>query len=242
MSQENAQPCERTDDLISFLYGELGEAEHRSFDQHRANCPSCDSEIRALGPIRRSMVAWRDQFLGLHTEAEVRNQILVTVEKQPRSTLAALRGFFELSPLWLKGATAAATVLFCLLAGVGTAGLLEDSSNAWIPPVAVSTSDWKLEADRQRLIEEEIQKRLEAAVAGMNQPAHSIPSRGFRSGQTSAVALSERKNYPIPNHDLRKPLTRAERERLAADLRLIPDEDEDLLQLLGDRIERPSPR
>ena len=241
MSQENAQPCERTEDLVSFLYGELGEAERRSFEQHRANCSSCDSEIRALGPIRRSIVAWRDQSLGIRTESEVRNSI-PAIGEQPRSALAALRGFFDLSPLWLKGATALATVLFCLLAGVGAAGLLEDSGNAWIPPVAVSTPHWKSEADRQRIIEEEIQKRLEAVVAGMNQPAHPTPSSEVRSGQTPAVALTERKNYPIPNHELRKPLTRAERERLAADLRLIPDEDEDLLQLLGDRIERPSPR
>ncbi len=241
MSQENAQPCERTEDLISFLYGDLGEAERRSFDQHRANCPSCDSEIRALGPIRRSIVAWRDQSLGIYTESEVRNSI-AAIGEQPRSALAALRSFFDLSPIWLKGATAAATLLFCLLAGVGAAGLLEDSGNAWIPPVAVSTPDWKSEADRQRIIENEIQKRLEAAVAGMSQPAQPTRSKEFTSGQTRAVAQTERKNYFIPKHDLRKPLTRAERERLAADLRLIPEEDEDLLQLLGDRVERPSPR
>jgi hypothetical protein len=42
----------------------------------------------------------------------------------------------------------------------------------------------------------------------------------------------------MARENMRKPLTRAERERLAADLRLTPDDDEDSLQLLGDRINR----
>src|SRR4029450_4223227 len=103
---ETTRMCERSDDLISYLYDELGESEKRSFEQHRSNCSICESEFAAFSPIRRSIVDWRDRSLGQLTAS-----VPLTRLEPKRSALAAIRGFFDLAPLWMKGATTFAVLL-----------------------------------------------------------------------------------------------------------------------------------
>jgi hypothetical protein len=51
------------------------------------------------------------------------------------------------------------------------------------------------------------------------------------------IAKPPRQRIPIKATKDRRPLSRAEREQLAADLRLMPDDD-DAIDLFGDRINR----
>jgi anti-sigma factor RsiW len=238
-----SQVCERTEDLISFLYGELGERETRSFEQHRRSCPACESEVNAFGPIRQSILAWRDQSLGLASPDSVTvNPIPVFAAEGTNSALAAIRGFFALSPWWMKGATAVAAVLFCLLAGLAIARLPGTSQSA--PQVSAKGTGSVSEADIERRIQDEVKRRVEAEIAALSSQkddsAPTIPDPPLEQ-RKGAIAhrRTERDQGVIPtSQKLRKPLTRAEREQLAADLRLITEEDEDSLQLLGDRINR----
>src|SRR4029078_13446064 len=65
----------------------------------------------SFGVVRESIVTWRDEALAVF----VSTPVTTTTRK---SALAALRQFFDLSPLWLKGATAFALLVFCLLVGI----------------------------------------------------------------------------------------------------------------------------
>ena len=243
MNEPNcSQVCERADDLISFLYGELGEPETRSFEQHWRNCPACESEVKAFGSVRQSILAWRDQSLGIAWSDRVAaNPIPVFADEGRRSALAAIRGFFALSPWWMKGATAVAAVLFCLLAGLAIARLPGNSKSS--SQVSSTGSGSRSEADIERRIQDEVKRRVEAEIAALNnQKVDSGPTMPDGAVERPRVAIAtrtDRERGVIPiSQKLRKPLTRAEREQLAADLRLISDEDEDSLQLLGDRINR----
>src|SRR4029453_3847371 len=86
--------------------------EAAEFHAHMQTCTQCQVEARAFGEVRESIGSWKFEALSgaVVTEVNVQPQTPRT-----KSAVAALREFFDLSPLWLKGATAFATILFCLL-------------------------------------------------------------------------------------------------------------------------------
>jgi hypothetical protein len=101
--RSSTRRCERENDLIAFLYGEVNERETQDFKRHLETCSDCKSELNAFNPIRESIIAWRDEALG-----RVRETALVEVRASmpgKQSAVTAFREFFNLSPLWLKGAT-----------------------------------------------------------------------------------------------------------------------------------------
>src|SRR5688500_3820807 len=99
--------CERSDDLISFLYQELDERQGGSFEQHLADCRSCSRELSSFSAIRNGVVAWRERSLGIINQ---RPGLAFSFAEKP-SAIAAIRQFFALAPLWLKGSVAFASVL-----------------------------------------------------------------------------------------------------------------------------------
>ena len=105
----NTPVCERAPDLMAFLYLEMDERETREFRLHLQQCASCREELASFGVVRESISAWRDEALGGFVSTP-----LVT----KKSAFAALRQFFDLSPLWLKAATGFAVIAFCVLAGL----------------------------------------------------------------------------------------------------------------------------
>ena len=113
MNEMNNSPgCERASDLIAFLYDEASESEKRDFELHLKECAGCRQEVASFGLVRESITAWRDEALS----GFVSTPLAATAPK--KSALAALRQFFDLSPLWLKGATAFAVLALCVLAAL----------------------------------------------------------------------------------------------------------------------------
>jgi hypothetical protein len=217
MNDSNNSPvCERAPDLLAFLYDEADEQETRDFKLHLQQCATCREEAASFGMVRESITAWRDEALAGFVSTPLRTK--------KKSALAALQQFFDLSPLWLKGLAALATIAFCVLAVIAFVNRNRDhvSSNNPNPnPQAVYTKE-----DLNRLVKEELARQtkpVEAApVATVVKSPEVNPKRVQRSS-TTQFAKS------------RRPLSRAEREQLAADLRLLTAGDEQTL-LLGDRI------
>lgn len=210
---QNSPTCECAPDLIAFLYGEADEHEMRDLQLHLQQCSSCRDEAASFGVVRESITAWRDEALAGFVSTSV------TAQPKTKSALAALRQFFDLSPLWLKGATALATVTFCVLAGLA----LFRSDKA---PVAVYT-----EQDVNRKVKEALaeQARVQPPVETPSPENVAIespkPKRKIsRASSSTQFARSQR------------PLSKAEREQLAAELRLLSSDDDTALNLLGDRI------
>src|ERR1051325_11881904 len=104
MQENNGPNCGRDHDLIGFLYGELSNGEQQSFKSHMNDCDLCRSQINDFRSVRESIVSWRDESLN---GAYARPSVTVPIAPaQTHSAIAAFRAFFDLSPLWMKGAVA----------------------------------------------------------------------------------------------------------------------------------------
>ena len=208
--------CERASDLIAFLYNEANERERRDFQLHLNECSTCREEVASFGVVRESITAWRDEALAGFVSQPV-------ATKAPRkSALTALRQFFDLSPLWLKAATAFAVVAFCVLA-VMTLMTLQ-RKNVPVSSTAASSETLYTQEDVERL--------LNAALARQEKPKPSTPLIVVESPKPKKPRNSTDAQFAKS----RRPLSRAEREQLAADLRLLSTDDDESLNLIGDRI------
>jgi hypothetical protein len=214
----NNSSCDRTVDLISFLYGE---ADANDFKQHLQVCESCQNEFDSLGGVRESIALWK-------TEAFSAPRLeIAAVPARRRSAVAALREFFALSPFWMKGAVGFAAVVFCAMAI-----LLVNRTSPAPTPISKSNGATYTEQDVRaavaRALDDQAQK-FAATIAAKNpqevRPAPApITSRRVASPNGAGQWASH------------KPLSRSERQQLASDLRLLSPREEDTLTLIGERI------
>jgi len=214
---QNSPGCERASDLIAFLYDEADEQEARDFQQHLLQCSSCREEVASFGVVRESITAWRDEALAGFVSTPL------TTQPKTKSALAALRQFFDLSPLWLKGATALAAVAFCVLAGLA---LFRSNNTQMISknPDAVYTQQDVNRAVKEALAQE--QARVQPTPSPENVAVNS-PKPKPKSPRVSSSTQFARNQ---------RPLSKQERDQLAAELRLLSSADDATLTLLGDRI------
>jgi len=208
--------CERASDLIVVLYNEADERERRDFQLHLNECSTCREEVASFGVVRESITAWRDEALAGFVSQPV-------ATKAPRkSALAALRQFFDLSPLWLKGATAFAAVVFCALAVMAFVNL--QRKNVPVPATVVSADLYT---------QEDVERLVNAALARQEKPKEPQSPLITVESPRPTKSRSSTDAQLVKN---RRPLSKAEREQLAADLRLLSTSDDESLNLIGDRI------
>lgn len=220
----NERPvCHRAEDLVTYLYGEAGESDARDFRAHLQQCDACRTEFAAFEQMHESILVWRNEALGTSfTPAAIVAEPSVAATQFTRperrlSALAALREFFSVSPLWLRGATAFAGLLFCAL-------LVFAISSSWQRPAPVANGSAEprfTKADLDRAVAEAKMQAAREQQATLQKPndveVQPPPPR-------VAVTTSRRFNKPRV-----KGLSQQEREQLAADLRLVPSGDEDEL-------------
>ena len=236
MKDLQKEVCDRADDLIGFIYGELDAAATRRFKSHLHECARCESELSSFGQIRQSIVSWRDESLGVGWSASAVNGRSLTSEADLRKTepsaLAAIREFFTLSPVWMKGAAAFASMLFCVCAVLAITYLRDRQSRAIQVQSKKIYSQQELDArlaqEKQKLIESQQQQ----ARPTNEIIATTLTPKKTDNRMTPPVKIS----YAVNTRDSRKPLTRQERQELAADLGLSATHEEDDLDIIGDRI------
>ncbi|MEP6911495.1 MAG: zf-HC2 domain-containing protein [bacterium] len=236
MKKEVAPGCDRENDLIAFLYGELDPGETTAFRSHMQDCRSCSLEFAEFANIRESVVAWRNEALGGVTSPAIQASPVVRADKPGPRALTALREFFNLSPLWMKGAVVFASLLFCLFAVLAAARLRET------PPAPVASdpklktySEQQLNAVVAQRVRDELQRiKNSSAPEAPSNVAVKVPAdRVFRQRPAQPVNQVASTGSQLK---ARRPLSKVEREQLAADLRLIAGSTEGDLDLLDDRI------
>ncbi|HEX9629659.1 MAG TPA: hypothetical protein VF961_06555 [Pyrinomonadaceae bacterium] len=235
MQEVDAPSCGHENDLVSFLYGELSDSEKKLFESHMHACRLCQMQTGELNSIRESVAAWRDESLG---RAAVTVSETSRLANQPRSSaLAAFRAFFDLSPFWMKGAFGFAAILFCILTVLAVARLRNapevTTTNAGSP----AYSQQELKAFVEKGVQEELVRRQvaekpltasQALAAAKDKTGRSRPRSLL--GQSNEVAANAR------NQKARRPLSKSEREQLAADLRLESSRNERGFDLVDDQI------
>lgn len=229
----NDPGCGRENDLIAFLYGELDSSDSTIFRSHMEACQSCAAELSEFSDIRESVVAWRNEALVGVTSPAVQNAPVHRSGVPKPGALSALREFFNLSPLWMKGAVAFASLLFCLFAVLAVARLRETPP----PPVAVNSnpkpySDGELNAAVERRVQEELQliKNFSKPTPDSHVVVERPPDRISQKRTANSLIAGN------PQQKARRPLSKVERQQLAADLRLIENPADGDLDLLDDRI------
>jgi len=237
MEELIAPTCNEGNELIAFLYGELNEAESQAFQHHMDGCNSCSEELAAFSNIRSSVVAWRDESLGtIVTPATLPYAVVSDLKRDKPSALAALREFFNLSPVWLKGAVAFATLLFCLLAGLAVARLRNNPA----APVASNSPNSAGQAYSEMHLNALVERRVQDELQRIRNSTDQSPPRQAVLDHSSNSAViqraSGRRGEVAMNSPARRPLSKVEREQLAADLRLVAAISDSDLDLLDDRI------
>jgi hypothetical protein len=218
--RQNSPSCERAPDLIAFLYGEADEPEARDFQLHLQQCRSCRAEMASFGAVRESITAYRDEALAGFVSTPMATQ------PKTKSALTALRQFFDLSPLWLKGATALAAITFCVLTGLVLFRNKDHVTPTNVNPNAVYTGE-----DVNRIVKEALAKQQQSQPSQIENPPQVFAAQSAKPKPKSPRVASSTQSARS-----QRPLSKAEREQLAAELRLLSSGDDATLQLLGDRI------
>lgn len=93
--------CQKKEDLVTYLYGELTLAEEKNFKQHLETCSECKKEASELGMLRENLQTWQ---LG-----ETPRVVLDLPVERPRSLREILRELGAALPAWFKYGTGFAT-------------------------------------------------------------------------------------------------------------------------------------
>lgn len=232
MQNGNERPmCHRAEDLVTYLYGEATAEEARDFTAHMQQCDACRGEFNVFNHVHESIVKWRNEALGpIASVVPAQENISVVgpeiVQHGRRlPALAALREFFSVSPLWLRGATAFAGLLLCAL-------LIFAVSRMWRQPTLKSGDEAKYS---ERQLRQEVEKRVAEQITKFNQTEaqHSTsPKVKETPAQAPPTQVAE---HPNRTHaQPRNRLTRDERVQLAADLGLIQGREDEMPFVLPD--------
>jgi len=228
--KQDINACAQQDALIDFLYGELSEVEAQAFQRHLKECGACSNELADFSNVRQSVTTWRNESLGLSTAG---SRVPVVVLPQ-RSAVAAIREFFNLSPLWLKGAIGFATILFCILAAIAVSRLQNDKP-VTVASVPAGPSEEQMNARVEQRVREELEKRKQTTSTS---ESHEALARNQNVEQRRPVNKRSDIAANTLNHSARRPLSKIERDQLAMDLGLVTSNDTDL-DLLDDKINQP---
>jgi len=228
MREKHERPvCHRAEDLVSYLYGEAGASDAVDFRNHLQQCDACRSEFAVFNQVHDSIQLWRSEALGasFNPGAVAESSVDTTqfVRHEPKlSALAALREFFTVAPLWLRGATAFASLLLVVLAAMLFIRVTQK-------PVEVAKTQGVKTYSEQEL-KDQIKKAVDETraelTAKQNPPEPIISTPEQRHTPTKQIQVAANQ----PKVVRPRGLNRQEREQLAADLRLtIPADEDDLL-------------
>jgi anti-sigma factor RsiW len=220
MQKMNERPvCHRAEDLVTHLYGEANAEEAHDFSAHLQQCDACRAEFTVFHQVHDSIVTWRNEALGATpVSASATNPVVAAAafvqHERKLSALAAVREFFAVSPLWLRGATAFAGLLLCAL-------IVFAVSRTWQQPTQLAT-------DNKKYTEEQFQQAVQKEVAeqvakAKDQREQVVTPNDDVQPRVQVVTRRSRPRIQPSNR-----LTREEREQLAADLGLIPRREEEL--------------
>jgi anti-sigma factor RsiW len=231
MQKINERPvCHRAEDLVTYLYGETSAEEARDFSAHLQRCDACRAEFTVFNQVHRSIVTWRNETIGSVTELErqaapareASGIANVANDRRRLSAWAALREFFTVSPLWLRGATAFAGLLLCAL-------IVFAVSRTWQEPSTVVGNDPKRYSERELQAEVERQVAAQLEKAAADNPQQPAAPDITPEPRNQFAARRQRPKAKPANR-----LTNEEREQLAADLGLIPRREDETPFVLPD--------
>ena len=231
MMKNHERPiCHRAEDLVAYLYNEASETDAQDFADHAEQCDACRSELAVFRQVHESILLWRNEALGTFSPvseaadlARAPSSVKLVQHERTLSAFQALREFFSVSPLWLRGATAFAALLLCVLA-------LVVISRSWKQPTPVAKNSTEEKVYTKTQFEAAVDKAVNAKLKESQAtppPASNVANNEVKPSKQPSASGRELVRNGSPQRSQRlRGFTRAEREQLAADLLLIPGRDE----------------
>jgi anti-sigma factor RsiW len=229
--------CHRAEDLVSYLYGEAGPTDALDFRNHLQQCDACRSEFTAFNQLHSSIQDWRNEALGTSFEPaaaamRARDATQFVHQERKLSALAALREFFTVSPLWLRGAIGFAALLLCALAVM----MVTRVPRKPVETVEVDNQPKYSEQQLRTAVNEAVERKVVELTAENRNPSSVLKPKPRSTTSPNRVELTANRQ-PKNRH---RGLNREEREQLAADLRLTLPADEEELPLVLSEQENPN--
>ena len=144
--------CDRKEDLVAYLYGEVTDIERGSFERHLSECTECGNELKAFGRVRDDLSTWQVGFAP-------RMELVL-----PRSRMKVLRELIGLFPIWARGVALAGTAAAIALMAISFYNL----SGSPVPPSASGISEQQVQALVSKAVADErlnMQQQYQADLA-----------------------------------------------------------------------------
>lgn len=240
---DSTPSCARAEDLVAYLYGEADVAAAQDFEAHSQHCVSCRTELAAFGQVRVSIGEWRKQALGalaspiMATSSPVITAPNNNAPERKRSAMAALREFFNLSPVWMRAATATLVVVFCALVALTIVRFYDQPKSATTEKnLASKPSEKESNAMAEKQAQQNVETIAEApkdelavpvvkTASDENDNVRRQPNRAMKQNASGQQKLAGKQRLKISPQESRE---------LARDLRLVASNDEDDLPRLSD--------
>ncbi len=114
LNNGNKQECRFKDDIVAYIYDEIGAAERGKFESHLALCTACTDEFAGISNARFSVFEWqKEEFAHLATP-----EIVIPYAAKPKTAEAVgffvgLRDLLTLSG-WPSAVMVAGAVVICI--------------------------------------------------------------------------------------------------------------------------------
>ena len=76
--------CEREQECLLYLWGEMAEGQSRDFSLHLEQCPACKGQVEAFEPLLRSMQGMAIEELPEEVAQRISSRLAEVVERRPR--------------------------------------------------------------------------------------------------------------------------------------------------------------
>lgn len=120
LNNGNKQACGFADEIVSYIYDEIGAAERGRFESHLAGCDLCTNEFAAVSNARFSVFEWhKEEFAGLATPEIIIPYEATKIIVEENTTVGFLAGIRRLLSVSQWPVGVAAAVLVCIGIGIG---------------------------------------------------------------------------------------------------------------------------
>lgn len=148
--------CERKEDLVGYLYGEIGAAERDSFERHLTECGSCGDELKAFGRVRDDLGAWQVGFMPQ------------TAFETPRTRWDVMKELLGMFPFWARGAALAAMALVIAFLTFGASQMLRSQSENRLSTAQIESLVQDAVARERTKLQVEFRTELAGFKAGLD--------------------------------------------------------------------------
>jgi len=197
LNNGNKTSCEFTDDIVSYLYGEISATARTNFEDHLSDCSICLDEFAAISNARLSVFEWRrDEFADLPTPEIVipyRNNKAAVEKIAPAGMLGAVRVWLSLVNFPVAAAAGLIVLLGMGLVAIGFFRSIEQpiaSNGVGVPPVKTVKAPDTVAAPKSNQPE---------VAADVLPPTKVSPNREIRPTKVVEVRRSNSKKQLMAN-------------------------------------------